>query len=294
MATINIGNLAFTHKGDYDGSTAYAKNDVVYYSTNGNAYIAKQATTGNAPTNATYWNQFAQGSGGIWSGALSLGTAGQVVKVNSGASALEFGDAGGGYQSMQVFTSNGTYTKPSGINKIKVTVTGGGGSGGDGSGNYNTGGGGGGGGTAIKTIDATSITTETVTIGAAGAANSQGHGNAGATSSFGSHCSATGGGGGVREGNGGDGGAGSNGDINIRGGAGGQGGGGQTGDESPGNSYGGSTIFGIGGACAHNTTGGRKDAIVYGTGGGGGDHDGSNFSGAGVGHAGVVIVEEYK
>ena len=90
MATINIGNLAFTHKGDYDGSTAYAKNDVVYYSTNGNAYIAKQATTGNAPTNATYWNQFAQGSGGIWNAGLSLGTANQVVAVNSSANALEF------------------------------------------------------------------------------------------------------------------------------------------------------------------------------------------------------------
>ena len=91
MATINLGNLTFTHKGDYDNSTAYSKNDVVYYSTNGNAYIAKQSTTGNAPTNATYWNQFAQGSGGIWSSGLSLGSAGQVVKVNSGGSALEFG-----------------------------------------------------------------------------------------------------------------------------------------------------------------------------------------------------------
>ena len=96
MATVNIGNLTFTHKGDYDGSTAYSKNDVVYYSTNGNAYIAKQATTGNAPTNATYWSQFAQGSGGIWSGGLSLGTANQVVAVNSGATALEFQDAASG------------------------------------------------------------------------------------------------------------------------------------------------------------------------------------------------------
>tara|TARA_R100000655_G_scaffold28123_4_gene57182 strand:+ start:1927 stop:2757 length:831 start_codon:yes stop_codon:yes gene_type:complete len=91
MATINIGNLAFTHKGDYASGTAYVKNDVVYYSTNGNAYIAKQATQGNVPTNGTYWNQFAQGSGGIWNAGLSLGSAGQVVKVNSGASALEFG-----------------------------------------------------------------------------------------------------------------------------------------------------------------------------------------------------------
>ena len=91
MATINIGNLTFTHKGDYASGTAYVKNDVVYYSTNGNAYIAKQATTGNAPTNATYWNQFAQGSGGIWNAGLSLGSAGQAVKVNAAGNALEFG-----------------------------------------------------------------------------------------------------------------------------------------------------------------------------------------------------------
>ena len=30
MATINLGNLTFTHKGDYAGGTAYVKNDVVY------------------------------------------------------------------------------------------------------------------------------------------------------------------------------------------------------------------------------------------------------------------------
>ena len=96
MATVNIGNLTFTHRGDYAGGTAYAKNDVVYYATNGNAYIAKQATTGNVPTNGTYWSQFAQGSGGIWNAGLSLGSAGQVVKVNSAGNALEFGaDAGG-------------------------------------------------------------------------------------------------------------------------------------------------------------------------------------------------------
>ena len=90
MATVNIGNLSFTHRGDYDGSTAYSKNDVVYYSTNGNAYIAKQATTGNVPTNGTYWSQFAQGSGGIWNAGLSLGTANQSLRVNSGGTALEF------------------------------------------------------------------------------------------------------------------------------------------------------------------------------------------------------------
>jgi len=91
LATVNIANLTFTHKGNYDGSTAYVKNDVVYYATNGNAYIAKQNTTGNVPTNGTYWSQFAAGSGGIWNAGLSLGSASQVVKVNAAGNALEFG-----------------------------------------------------------------------------------------------------------------------------------------------------------------------------------------------------------
>ena len=89
MATIDIGKLAFTHKGDYNGSTAYVARDVVYY--NGSAYIAKTSTTGNLPTSTAHWSTFASGSGGIWNSGLSIGTAGQVVKVNSGASALEFG-----------------------------------------------------------------------------------------------------------------------------------------------------------------------------------------------------------
>ena len=56
MATIDVGKLTFNHKGDYSSSTAYVLNDVVYY--NGSAYIAKQSTTNNVPTNATYWNLF--------------------------------------------------------------------------------------------------------------------------------------------------------------------------------------------------------------------------------------------
>ena len=83
MATINLGNLTFTHKGDYAGGTAYVKNDIVYYATNGNSYIAKGATTGNAPTSTAHWDIFVTGAGGIWNAGLSLGSAGQVVKVNS-------------------------------------------------------------------------------------------------------------------------------------------------------------------------------------------------------------------
>ena len=114
MAQIDIGKLTFTHKGDYAGGTAYVANDVVYY--NGSAYIAKTSTTGNLPTSTAHWNTFASGSGGIWNAGLSLGTAGQVVKVNSAANALEFGSDIGGklLQVIQVVkTSEGSTTSTS-------------------------------------------------------------------------------------------------------------------------------------------------------------------------------------
>ena len=131
MATINLGNLTFTHKGDYAGGTAYVKNDVVYYATNGNSYIAKGATTGNAPTSTAHWDLFVAGASGIWNAGLSLGTANQQLRVNSGANALEFytPSAGGivssgGFASGQnVFTysfSNQTSTSSNGI----VDITG--------------------------------------------------------------------------------------------------------------------------------------------------------------------------
>ena len=95
MATIDIGKLTFTHKGDYAGGTAYVLNDVVYY--NGSAYIAKQSTTGNLPTSTAHWSSFAQGSGGIWNSGLSIGSAGHAVKVNAAGNALEFGTISSDY-----------------------------------------------------------------------------------------------------------------------------------------------------------------------------------------------------
>ena len=56
MAQIDIGKLSFNHRGNYDASTAYVLNDVVYY--NGSAYVAKQSTTGNLPTDTNNWNLF--------------------------------------------------------------------------------------------------------------------------------------------------------------------------------------------------------------------------------------------
>ena len=49
-----IDGTSFTWKGAYAGGTAYVKNDNVSY--NGSSYIAKSNTTGNLPTNATYWD----------------------------------------------------------------------------------------------------------------------------------------------------------------------------------------------------------------------------------------------
>ena len=77
--------------------------------------------------------------------------------------------ADSGLASVQVFTSNGTWTRPSGITKVKVIVTGGGGGGGGGTGNWNHGQGGCAGGTAIEFIDVSSTASASVTVGTGGA-----------------------------------------------------------------------------------------------------------------------------
>jgi hypothetical protein len=41
----------------YDAATAYAEDDEIYYSTTGLYYICILASTGNAPTNTTYWEE---------------------------------------------------------------------------------------------------------------------------------------------------------------------------------------------------------------------------------------------
>jgi len=175
------------------------------------------------------------------------------------------------YMNIQVFTSSGTFIKPSGIDKVFVEVIGGGGGGGNG-GTGSGGGGGGGGGYSAKICSITGNVS--VTIGAGGS----GGGNSGGTSSFGSFCSASGGSGGSSGGSGGDGGSGSNGDINCGGND------GAIGDSDiPGN--GGSSHYGGGGRGRTGVNGGAPGKN-YGGGGGGGYGGYAGGSGA----SGVVIV----
>ncbi len=55
MATINLGAIKFNWRGAYAGGTAYAVDDVV--SSGGSSYVCILASTGNATSNGTYWEQ---------------------------------------------------------------------------------------------------------------------------------------------------------------------------------------------------------------------------------------------
>ena len=220
----------------------------------------------------------------------------------------------GALRNLRVYTATDTWTKPTGLKRVKVTVVGGGGGSGgvaaSGAGASGAAAGGGGGGAAIKLIEAASLGgTETVTIGAGGTAGTAGDNHdagTGGTSSFGAHCSATGGIGGDSAdvantdgygttGSGGTGGVGSSGDINIRGGAGtdsarygvvNQAVGGTGGDSILG---GGSRSTGTAAASTAAVAGG-----VYGGGAAGGASGASQSALAGAaGGAGVIIVEEF-
>ena len=114
MATIDLGKVALVWKGTYAAGTTYESKDVVQFTDSGEVssyiYVNASGASGQTPStggtvNTTYWNKMAGGAAGIWASGLALGSAGQVVKVNSGGNALEFGtDEGGGLKQFKTAT----------------------------------------------------------------------------------------------------------------------------------------------------------------------------------------------
>lgn len=106
MATVNLGSIKFKWKGTYAGGTAYTIDDVVSY--NGSSYICIQASTGNLPTNATYFEQMSSAGTNGTDLTTTLTTQGDLVyRDGSGLQRLGAGTSG------QVLQTNGTGANPS-------------------------------------------------------------------------------------------------------------------------------------------------------------------------------------
>ena len=215
---------------------------------------------------------------------LTLGGAGTTVAVHASATTSGFDS---GLASVQIFTSSGTWTKPSGITKVIVEVQGGGGSG-IRSSTGTTQNGGGGGGYTRKVIDVSSISTATVTVGAGGAGSTSVDtaGVDGGNSIWSDGTNTLTGSGGAAapttDYTPGVGGTASGGDLNISGGVGGM----------TSSSIGGGSILGYAGLRQHHA------ALVAGCdgvlGGGGSNSRSAGPSRGGNGGDGIVIVTEYK
>jgi hypothetical protein len=117
MATIDLGKIKLVWRGTYSGSTAYTVDDVVQHTdTITSSFICTTASTGNAPSTGgsvhSSWAYLAKGGvagtdvgttittqgdilyrDGSGLQRLAKGTAGQSLKMNSGANAPEWATA---------------------------------------------------------------------------------------------------------------------------------------------------------------------------------------------------------
>jgi hypothetical protein len=283
-ATIVVdGDIGTTVQG-YDANTAKLDEAANFTGTlqNGGSNVVVDSDIG---TTVLAPNGDGSSLTGISSLPSQTSQSGKFLTTNG--SAASWGTAGGGMQSMQVFTSSGTWTKPTGITKIKVTVVGGGGGGGN-SGSYKAGSSGASGGVAIKFMDVSSITSIVCTVGSGGNVEA-----AGGTSTFATSTPvvATAGGAGDDTTGPTTAGIGSGGDINLHGG---DGRGGNREDANQlGGSNGGNTIFGGAGAGSggYQVSDPASTAGSPNTGAGGGSGGRGNAGAAGG--SGIIIVEEY-
>ena len=134
MATIDLGKIKLKWQGTYAGGTAYVPDDVVYYMDGsvGSSYMCVANTTGNAPSSGgtphASWQYLAKGQatsptttqgdlivrGASADTRLAIGSADQVLKVNSSGNGLEYGGGGRTLQSKyartnSVISSNNNY-----------------------------------------------------------------------------------------------------------------------------------------------------------------------------------------
>ena len=149
MATIDLGKIKFNWRNEYAGGQTYVPDDCVFYTdgTVTSSYICKTTSTGNAPSSGGTlhgsWDWLAKGQnasptttqgdiivrGASADGRLAIGSAGQVLKVNSSANGLEYG--GGGIlervyswiDNTQVCPPNITSGSCTGSNVFSYTIT---------------------------------------------------------------------------------------------------------------------------------------------------------------------------
>ena len=112
MATVNLGKIKLKWRGTWSSGGSYTADDVVEYTdgTVTSSYIAVASSSNQTPStggtvNSSYWNYAAKGQassptttqgdlivrGASADGRLAIGSAGQVLKVNSSANGLEYG-----------------------------------------------------------------------------------------------------------------------------------------------------------------------------------------------------------
>ena len=218
---------------------------------------------------------------------LALGTAGQVLKVNSGATAPEWGTAIAGQLTETVFTSsNATYTIPTGVTQIWALCVGSGGGGGASSTAAAVNAGGGGGAGQVKELFFTVVgdTQLNITVPAGGAGGTAGgKGSSGSAATIVGVTSATTY---VSAGGGGGGGGGASANVaGISGASSGGNGRDQVGGGGGGGMGHAATVvaYGLLNTAASNIGGSSADATTIGvTGFNGGQGNSCTFGGAGV------------